>query len=111
MKNLKDLGISTPPWSVGDGIHADSCHEIRSERKVLATLNWKSPECEADANLISAAPELYDALHRVEEELCTQCEFFDDCHLCRAKPDECELLLLVRQALYKASGAPDEGAD
>lgn len=64
------------PWVLGESSGGRHFRAVNArEHSELATVVWvmedddmegaQSPECEANANLIAAAPELLDALHAI----------------------------------------------
>ena len=72
------------------------CHEaVREARRIYGAAD------EPNARLISAAPELYEALRLCVAELC------ETCRQCTARPcvNDCETVRKARAALEKAGGA------
>ncbi len=66
MKKLEELGISPAPWNVKK--ESSGYYIANAEDTGVASLvrYYSNLECiKADARLIAAAPELYDALHDV----------------------------------------------
>lgn len=100
MKHIEELGIHPFPWHkefvelTDEGASFDVV--IANEYSLNGEFN------EADANLIAAAPELYEALREAVSDKCVGC--------CRRIDDEngnCASLCMVgswRKALAKAAG-------
>lgn len=111
MKTLIDLGISPAPWQVGDGVYRDTDGEIRCKSitrpgayKVLATLNQNFNQYFADGKLISAAPELYEALYDACVSKCLRCsvgKIDTKTHYCG---NACPTVKRWREILEKAGG-------
>lgn len=88
MKTLEQLGISPAPWNVGDAIPYFEEHVVYTENhrhndgsrhnKVIATCNQYFEERIADARLIAAAPDMYEALYEAVKEKCTECHQIND---------------------------------
>jgi len=95
MKSVEELGISPHPWWIADGIFVSS-----EDGNVCVTIGIEieiDDKERANARLIAAAPEMYNALQFVFEHIAFQC--FDGKNEVVEKAKE-----LVRTALTKASG-------
>lgn len=102
MKKLSELGISPAPWFVDEDSEI-ACHYIShvirpNERRmrIVAKPNYHFAEYKADARLIAAAPELYDALQSLVEYIDRECVPCGE--------TACELLFAARNVLSKAAG-------
>lgn len=88
MKTLEQLGISPAPWKAKQGISlwVESANEIC----VADDIDMIEDEIgEANARLIAAAPELYEALREIVADnkcglMCSLCGAADKCKICRA---------------------------
>ena len=116
MKKLDGLGISPAPWNKV----LDEFGDKESEYQVAVadarfpvgavTLSWNY--CEADARLIAAAPDLYDALQQIIQ--CWGASVFDEggmacdtplyCKHAGCRPETCPVFLRAKSALAKAAG-------
>lgn len=101
MKTLKELGISPAPW---DCVITESTSWVEDyhDISIADTRLTEVPNLEisrADARLIAAAPELYEALREIMAD--NKCGLM--CSLCGAA-DKCKLRRAVA-ALEKAGGA------
>ena len=102
MKTLEQLGISPAPWSaknlLGYRVFNHERFELCDSDSVFSL---------ADARLIAAAPELYEALYEAVKEKCTECHEINDYEsdigiewkMCKGCP-----VKKWRAALAKASG-------
>ena len=102
MKTIEELGISPTPWELDIG---GSCCwvEARGGATVCSTAASETRDCEADtanARLIAAAPELYEALRLCMAETCRVCKERAD----RPCVELCETVRMARAALEKAGG-------
>ena len=97
MKTLEQLGISPTPWkvcderSLGGAIIGMECAEKFADL-VAGDVILK----EADATIMSAAPELYDALQSLVEYIDREC--------IPCGETACELMAAAHNALAKAAG-------
>lgn len=106
MKTLEQLGISPAPWKVCDGRSlGGDVIGIECEDKPAHLVAGDVILKEADAQIMSAAPELYRGLREAVVEVC------HDCPYCGVRPDyRCSnrnclgLAALWRAALAKAAG-------
>ena len=121
MKKLEELGISPTPWTLhersstcnfvmnyGDQYRYISAGGNTNEKECVAAFKIKKGVCikYADANLLTAAPDLYDAAFKTEavlEKLFTLDEF-----AALLKSGAADALIACREelrsALAKASG-------
>ncbi len=104
MKRIEELGVSPAPWTAlsgDDGYRPCICDA--DGRYVLSYTGRKNRN--ADAALVAAAPELYEALRKVVDEMC------QNCSLAAVGGDGCMLVdngCFVkdgRKVLEKAGGA------
>lgn len=98
MKSLEQLGISPAPWKAVQGISlwVESSYGI-GVADDIDTIDDETGE--ANARLIAAAPELYEALREIVAD--NKCGLM--CSLCGAA-DKCKIRRVVA-ALEKAGGA------
>lgn len=96
MKRLDELGVSPAPWKSSVGI--DVCRPCICDANGRFMLEYTDMENrDANARLIAAAPDLYEALREAVEESCIRCgcqepEVCANCHV-----------VLWRKALEKAA--------
>ena len=109
MKTLEQLGISPTPWKRGEWVPFCEDNIVRCDYKrndgtprtrIVASCNatFSTEQAGIDARLISAAPELYEALREIVAD--NKCGLM--CSLCGAA-DKCKLRRAVA-ALEKAGG-------
>ena len=103
MKTLKELGISPAPW---DCVITESTSWVEDyhDISIADTRLTEVPNLEisrADARLIAAAPELYEALRLWVEELCEDCQ----AEIGKTCDGKCEAVRRAVAALEKAGGA------
>ena len=112
MKKLEELGISPAPWRICDERCLDgSIVGVESSDKKSDLVAGDIVITEANARLIAAAPELYDALYEAVEEKCTECHQINDYEsdigvewqMCKGCP-----VKKWRDALAKASGEEED---
>lgn len=104
VKNLEQLGISPVPW------HADELNDVvkKNNGVVAFTSGWNA-QSTANARLLAAAPELYEALREIYDDF----EIYEDfdpmcnreCHGCEHEPGCSKWAAKARRALEKAGGA------
>ncbi len=105
MKRLDELGISPAPWRAEGGPMAAIVYENRPTQECASVCAITGERRNADAALIAAAPDLYEALREVVDEMC------QNCSLAAVGGDGCMLVdngCFVkdgRKALEKAGGA------
>lgn len=99
MKALKELGISPAPWKSVQGISlwVESSDGI-GVADDIDTIDDETGE--ANARLIAAAPELYEALRLWVEELCEDCQ----AEIGKTCDGKCEAVRRAVAALEKAGG-------
>ena len=109
MKTVEQLGISPAPWKRGEWVPFCEDNIVRCDYKrndgttrtrIVASCNatFSTEQAGIDARLISAAPELYEALREIVAD--NKCGLM--CSLCGAA-DKCKLRRAVA-ALEKAGG-------
>lgn len=99
MKTLEQLGISPAPWKAVQGISlwVESSDGIC----VADDIDMIDDETgEANARLIAAAPDLYEALRLWVEELCEDCQS----EIGKTCDGKCEAVRKAKAALAKAGG-------
>ena len=103
MKKLEELGISPAPWSVFDKLTDGFVGGIECAEKNEDIVAGDVILKEADANMMSAAPDMYDALWQqcFGETGTVNCRICSGADLCKC--DTCPLGK-ARAALAKASG-------
>lgn len=110
LKTLDGLGTSPAPWSlVGkwvvmgkDGVSlAFTSTPVVDERGAKDLDAAKASEV-ANANLIAAAPELYEVLREIYEDFEPMCNV--ECHGCKHEPGCNKWARRARVALEKAGG-------
>ena len=108
MKTVEQLGVSPAPWTKrGD---CSTYGEIlAADDTLVVDYDWNAsspaePNDEPNALLISAAPELYEALRECVDEMCKFCK---DTEIGKSMPCEsgCEIMRRAKAALSKAGGA------
>ena len=98
MKTLEQLGVSPAPWSIEYDDTIDRVVNILGAKKniiVETDCGYYPPEL-PDARLMSAAPELYEALQSLVEYIDREC--------IPCGENACELLAAAHNALAKAAG-------
>lgn len=105
MKTVEQLGISQTPWKAGietssscvyDNLGVLVCIEEHSDLASDRELDWRN------ARLISAAPELYEALRGLLEIICGDC---NSAYKVDGKCVKCPRVVAAEAALEKAGGA------
>ncbi len=99
MKTIEQLGVSPAPWEAKQGISlwVESSDGIC----VVDDIDTSDGETgEANARLIAAAPELYEALRLWVEELCEDCQ----AEIGKTCDGKCEAVRRAVAALEKAGG-------
>ena len=97
---LEELGISAAPWSInelGSAVISEAAEDIVCPLCV-------DVKGEKDANLIAAAPALYDCLREAVGEHCGMCDGIHDGHCIAAQ--KC-FVQRWREALAKAAGGAE----
>ena len=99
MKALKELGVSPAPWKSVQGISlwVESSDGI-GVADDIDTIDDETGE--ANARLIAAAPDLYEALRLWVEELCEDCQS----EIGKTCDGKCEAVRKAKAALAKAGG-------
>lgn len=120
MKKLDGLGISPAPWNkvldeFGDE-EAQYQVAVADARFPVGAVTLSGNYCEADARLIAAAPDLYDALQQIVQ--CWGCSVFSEggmscdtplyCKHAGCGPETCPVFLRAKSALAKAAGEEAE---
>ena len=104
MKSIDELGISPAPWRIGeedcDGIVEDIMDSGFGDESIAGLVVYDGCMDKADARLIAAAPELYECLRKVVNDVVCRCAT-KDC-------DKCNMALCwvkkAKAVLAKASG-------
>ncbi len=99
MNTLEELGISPAPWRAEGGAMAAIVYENKPTQECGSVCAIVSAQRDADARLIAAAPELYEALRRIISD--NKCRL--KCGTC-AVTDRCDYYPAVK-AIEKAGGA------
>lgn len=106
MKTVEQLGISPAPWTKrGD---CSTYGEIlAADDTLVVDYDWNAsspaePNDEPNALLISAAPELYEALRGLLEIVCGDC---NSAYNVDGKCVKCPRVVAAEAALEKAGGA------
>ena len=69
MKRLDELGVSRTPWTAESGPFVDVVYENKPTMKCGSVCALTGAQRNADAALIAAAPDLYEALRLVLETI------------------------------------------
>ena len=107
MKCLEELGISPAPWHVGEDIGNGTIDDIYDsgfgDESKSALVVYNGGMCLADANMMSAAPDMYDAIW----DILFKGTRITNCRNCKgAELGNCKTCPLgkARASLAKASG-------
>lgn len=111
LKTFNGLGASPAPWSMfgkwrivdGDGVRLAFTTTPTGDERRAKDLDVADAMEVANANLISAAPELYEALREIYEDIEPMCNV--ECHGCKHEPGCNKWARRARAALEKAGGA------
>ena len=110
MKTLSELGISHAPWEADRGYlfargAMDAIVAFSATIATTETKTYKMARSEEAANacLIAAAPDLYEALRMAYEYFEPMCDM--ECHRCKYKYGCAKWARRARAALEKAGGA------
>lgn len=110
MKKLSELDISPVPWTTSRIIHPDLIEfdTIAADGAGMAIFDccdeqFRSEVGFANARLISAAPDLYEALREIYEDFVPMCNV--ECHGCKHEIGCNKWAARARAALEKAGGA------
>ena len=106
MKRLDELGVSPAPWRVEGGPMAAIVYENKPTMKCGSVCALTGAQRNADAALIAAAPDMYEALRVCETVMCDYCRR-EAAHTMQGFPCEngCAVMLAAKAALEKAGGA------
>ena len=102
MKTLEQLGISSIPWKMEYSNDIDrvvNISDANNKTIVETDYGFYPPEL-PDARMMTAAPELYDALQSLVEYIDREC--------IPCGETACELMYYAHNALAKASGESEE---
>jgi len=94
MKPLNELGISPWPWRTSSNVS-----DVYNADNTVTAVVYGGESIRANARLMSAAPELYDALQGLVEEMCKDCPCCEDmatleCHDRKCSVNNCKAVLL-----------------
>ena len=107
MKRLDELGVSPAPWqAVWHKAKALAwVDSLKCEDGVAEMCSPITERCHADAALIAAAPNMYEALQEAVVESCHDCDAYDRDHgdRCGQADGSC-FVQRWRKALEKAGG-------
>ncbi len=108
MKRLDELGVSPAPWrAFCSNVETLAWVDSFATEDGVADMCAKGRErCNADARLIAAAPDLYEALRVCMRQMCEYCRR----EAAHSSPgavcdDGCAVMLAAKAALEKAGGA------
>ena len=104
MKKLEELGVSTAPWDTAY-VHKPAVYDRDGRCVADCDIHFARRRDDANARLIAAAPDLYEALRDVVENECGECAYVRKgvCTRAESKLPEC-LFKQSRKALEKAGG-------
>lgn len=112
MKTVEQLGISPAPWKHGEWVPFCEDNIVRCDYKrndgtqrtrIVASCNatFSTEQAGIDARLISAAPELYEALRGLLEIVCVDC---NSAYTVDGECVKCPRVVAAEAALEKAGG-------
>lgn len=105
MKRLDELGVYPAPWDTLY-VHKPAVYDRDGRCVADCELHFDRKRDDADARLIAAAPDLYEALRVCMRQMCEYCRR----EAAHSSPgavcdDGCAVMLAAKAALEKAGGA------